>query len=442
MNHLCVGCGICAALCPQGSIQMEFSPVHGFFLPSRSMDQCDTACGFCERVCPFVPENSDTAEISRGLFGSSEGIRHDDVLGYFHGTFAGYSEEHRMTSASGGLVTWLLETLLERGEIDGALCVGPDSTSPTLFGFRLCHTRDDIRSCAGSCYQPVDLSGALRELLSRKGSYAVVALPCVARSLRLAMQANPQLRPRIRFIIGLVCGQMKSRHFVDYLIKKLGVQGNPLNICFRHKRPDRPASDFAFRFALGNGHTADAGWSECIARPWGERWFTLEVCDYCDDVFAECADATFMDAWLPEYVLDPRGHSLAIVRALKLLSIILREARLSGISLAPIVVEKVCESQLDAIHQKRTLAILHKNRSRSPESLPMIRSVDRKLRPDHQWEALTKGRIRSITQHGIASDVKTLERRVRYLATPWTIANKLLMAARLVRQMVRGEHFE
>ncbi len=104
MNHLCLGCGICAALCPQGSIQMEFSPVQGFFLPSGSMDQCETACGLCERVCPFVPENSDTAEISRGLFGSSEGIRHDDVLGYFHGTFAGYSEEHRMTSASGGLV--------------------------------------------------------------------------------------------------------------------------------------------------------------------------------------------------------------------------------------------------------------------------------------------------------------------------------------------------
>ena len=70
-----------------------------------------------------------------------EGIRHDEVLGYFHGTFAGYSEEHRMTSASGGLVTWLLRDLLERGESDGALCVGPDSNSPNLFGFRLCHAR-------------------------------------------------------------------------------------------------------------------------------------------------------------------------------------------------------------------------------------------------------------------------------------------------------------
>ena len=141
----------------------------------------------------------------------------------------------------------------------------------------------------------------------------------------------------------------------------------------------------------------------------------------------------------PRYVLDPRGHSLAIVRAPQLLSIIQREARLSGISLAPIVAEKVRESQLDAIHQKRTLAILHKKRSRRPKSLPMIRSLDRKLRPYHHWEALIKGCIRSITQHGIASDIKTLERRVRYLATPWIIANKLLMAAWRVRQMVRGQ---
>lgn len=31
------------------------------------------------------------------------------------------------------------------------------------------------------------------------------------------------------------------------------------------------------------------------------------ACNYCDDVFAECADVTCMDAWLPEYSQDHRG---------------------------------------------------------------------------------------------------------------------------------------
>ena len=38
----------------------------------------------------------------------------------------------------------------------------------------------------------------------------------------------------------------------------------------------------------------------------------LRSCLFCDDVFAELADATFMDAWLPEYAADRCGTNLVI----------------------------------------------------------------------------------------------------------------------------------
>jgi hypothetical protein len=38
-------------------------------------------------------------------------------------------------------------------------------------------------------------------------------------------------------------------------------------------------------------------------------------CHWCDDIFAECADVAFMDAWLPEYRKYPKGHSLLITRS-------------------------------------------------------------------------------------------------------------------------------
>ena len=39
-----------------------------------------------------------------------------------------------------------------------------------------------------------------------------------------------------------------------------------------------------------------------------------KACDFCEDVFAYCADVVFGDAWLPKYVEDPQGTNVVIVR--------------------------------------------------------------------------------------------------------------------------------
>ena len=43
---------------------------------------------------------------------------------------------------------------------------------------------------------------------------------------------------------------------------------------------------------------------------WHYQYFKHNACNFCDDVFGETADITFMDAWLPEYVRDYKGTSL------------------------------------------------------------------------------------------------------------------------------------
>jgi len=440
MNHLCIGCGLCAAVCPQNQIQMVFSSQDGYYRPSFNLQQCETKCGLCEQCCPFVSKNPTTTTITSEIFKAADGIYSDEILGFYIETYEGYSDEHRNTSSSGGLLTWLIESLLKSGEIDGAICVGASSNSPTLFDFKVCHSTKEIRNCAGSCYQPVELSGALRELKKHPDRrYAIVALPCYAKGLRLAMRNNPGLRSQIRFILGLVCGQMKSRNFVDYLCLKYAGRNKPSKAFFRCKRPGKPANNYAYRFTWSDNFSIMAGWAEAVSRPWKERWFTLEACDYCDDVFAECADATFMDAWLPEYSSDPAGRNLVIIRNLSLSKML--RGQLDGAHLNRIEAKRVIESQKGVIHQKRVLAVLNRNKCKRNLSLPDIRKIANPRLIDF-LEAWTKRRIRQMTQSGFGGSVDELDNRIHTMRRPLEIMNRVYKLGASFRRwkLKKGEY--
>lgn len=409
INHLCIGCGVCAALCPERRIEMLFDSRLGIFRPSESLASCDKSCGVCEKVCPFVPENPTTANFTHDLFSLSKAIQHDDVLGYYLSTQVGYSTEYRKTSASGGILTWILTALFDSGKIDHAISVRPDELSPTLFSFDICKSIEDIYACSGSCYQPVEFSRVLRYVIENEGRYAVTALPCMAKALRLAMYAHPRLRKRIAYILGLTCGQMKSRHFVNYIAEKFAGRKDVTSVRFRTKRPNHPASNFAFQFNFREqqceGVTPEArtnqcevGFNEGINRIWCERWFTPEACDYCDDVFAECADAVFMDAWLPDYQKDWLGTSLMVSRNMTLEAVLGQGKEDGTLICEKITPEKVLKSQEGVIFQKRVMAGCHY------ETTPLSRRIPKPrcnvLSKEHRKIAFVRRNVRQCLQNG------------------------------------------
>jgi coenzyme F420-reducing hydrogenase beta subunit len=337
---LCIGCGLCAALCPEGVLAMGWNR-YGEYNPAE-VSPCTTGCGLCAKVCPFSDTGEDEDTIGERLYGAVPGVRHRPETGYYLASYVGYSEKHRLAGASGGMATWLLEALLAEDVVDHVICVAPAGNPDKLFAFRVFSTPEDVRTGAGSAYYPVEMSGVVRQILETPGRYAVTGLPCFIKALRLAQLRNRKLRERVVVTVGLVCGQLKSWYFTDYIAALAGVRGEVTGVRYRGKSPDRPATDYHYAFTTKESGERRISWSEGIAEAWTNRWFTPKACSYCDDIFAECVDVTFMDAWLPEYSVDGRGTSLLLVRSPAVREMIERGR---GVCLDPIAIEQVAESQ-------------------------------------------------------------------------------------------------
>jgi coenzyme F420 hydrogenase subunit beta len=166
----------------------------------------------------------------------------------------------------------------------------------------------------------------------------------------LAQQRNPVLKERVVVTVGLTCGQMKNRNFTDYISGLTRIKGKVKGVKYRTKRIDQPAGNFQFSFSSEDGDRTVISWKQGIEQVWTNRWFTPNACNYCDDVFAECADIDLMDAWLPEYSVNHEGTSLVLVRS-PIVQMIIDKA--GTVRLDPIPIEKVVQSQIGVITIKR-----------------------------------------------------------------------------------------
>lgn len=351
-NDLCIGCGTCAGVCPQKTLKIQDNE-YGEYIPSE-IQVCDSRCGLCLEVCPFS-SNEDEMQLGAKIYGSIEGMKYLPETGYYLDSYVGYSNEFRKSSASGGMATWLLTKLLKEGIVDYVVCPTPQKKPEKLFSFEILNNEDSVKAASGSVYYPVEMSEVIQKILEIPGRYAITGLPCFIKALRLAAQRNRKLRERIVFTIGLVCGQMKSKNYTKYIAALAGSDDfNKIqNVYYRGKSPEKPASNYHYQFTDEHGSQHKIFWNEGVSEAWVNRWFTPNACSYCDDVFAELADVTFMDAWLPEYSKDSMGTNLMLVRSPEVLDIIQKGIGKAEIKVSKISVEKVIQSQAGVIDVKR-----------------------------------------------------------------------------------------
>jgi len=371
----CIGCGMCAAVCPKNRLEIhwnkrgEYNPVE----VDRCAD-CPEGCSLCYQVCPTHGKTKNETDIGQEWYGSVNGIQHTDETGYYLSAYVGYSDknDHQKNGASGGIATWTLETLLETGAIDTVAAVGHTTDPDKLFEFKICKTSEDIRACSRSAYYPVETSQVIRHILHNDGTYAIIGLPCVCKAIRLAQDKFPKLKQRIKYVLGLTCGHQCSKFFAEYICALGG--GNPHELkefIFRKKDLTQPAYNLAMYFRSGKGKdvvSRQVLWNDGVGFAYVNGYFQLPSCFYCDDVFGECADVTFMDAWLPEYKnkKQTEGHNLVLVRDLRI-DVYIQKAIRNDLPIAQLPVEKVIKSQHVVLDRKR-------RRNSDPSTSPVLRS--------------------------------------------------------------------
>ncbi|MFA5090340.1 MAG: Coenzyme F420 hydrogenase/dehydrogenase, beta subunit C-terminal domain [Candidatus Omnitrophota bacterium] len=340
---LCSGCGICAGVAEKCDLKIEFNK-YGEFFPTVS--KCDN-CGLCLFVCPslHVQVRKESNILS--------------LLGKDIECFAGYSkvDNERAKGSSGGLTTRVLKMLLEKKIITGAIAIGKCNNEDRMFDPIIAKTNQEIDSCAGSKYYPVEFSSVLKRLKQEDGEYAIVGLPCVINGLRLVQQKYPVVGIKIKYLFGLVCGHNKNKNYTSFLIKTTGVnEKDAETVFFRCKTNTKKAMNYGFKVILKNGKEGrQLNFQDSLVKnAWCGRYFSLNACFHCRDLFAEQADVSFMDAWLKSYMDKPLGTSIIVVRNEELKKMIQEENNKGNVEIDTIIKNDVIMSQKGALDFKQS----------------------------------------------------------------------------------------
>lgn len=321
---LCTACGACAAICPRDAIQMQEN-AGGYLAAYLDADKC-IQCGKCLNVCPSVAENSPIDNICETCKGNCL----SGAIGY------ATDARIRREGQSGGLVTALLQYLLESGKIDAAVTDSFSSEKKRPIA-RLATNKVELLDSVGSYYTQTAVAETVLRNADKR--LAAVVLGCQARALRLAEHRG---KKGANILIGLVCAGENSGSMIDYLSKKANIT------------QEEQLRKFRFRYS----HPAYGGWPGNVFMVTDQRRYMLEKryrleskalfesyrCLLCYDQMNADADLVCGDPWgIPGNHVE--GKTVVIART-ETGRQLLQDAMTAGyVQLEPISPEQILNGQ-------------------------------------------------------------------------------------------------
>lgn len=304
-NELCTGCGLCVS--ESEDAKMVWNE-YGFLVPDISTEFNERAI----KLCPFNPAPDQEVEDEDRLADIflTSATRKDQCMGSYINIYVGYSKEYRETSSSGGIATYIFEQLLIQGIVNHLFIVKEVNGSCAYQWF---DEAKKIKEISKTRYYPVTLEKLFKEIDNKDGEVAVSGVACFLKGIRLKQHYYPQYKKKIPFLIGIICGGLKSSFFSDYLAQKSGIDGTYSKQQYRIKDYKSTASDYSFG-AYDNEKVFHQLKMRTVGDMWGSGLFKDNACDFCDDVTTELADISLGDAWIQPYNKDGRGTSVIVSR--------------------------------------------------------------------------------------------------------------------------------
>lgn len=350
-QDLCIGCGLCTYKCPSGALKMDWND-YGFLIPKLVNDCNDN--GDCLTVCPFNPypekEIKTEKEIAEKFL--KDKIFHHPQIGNYKGIYAGYANEYRLTSSSGGMATYVSSELLKEGYINHILSVKESRKPGQYYEYAISSSEDELLASSKTRYFPVTLDSVLKEIKHLNGNVAIVGVACFIKAVRLAQLKEPYLKEKIPFLIGIICGGLKSRFYTEYLAGKSGAVKQFQNPQYRIKNIDSGAGDYSFGCNDLETNTNKTIRMKTVGDMWGTGLFKANACDFCDDVTTELADVSVGDAWIKPYHLDGKGTNLVITRSQLADSYIQEGIQQGKLNLEKLTVERLLFSQKGSFNHR------------------------------------------------------------------------------------------
>ena len=312
----CTGCGLCVGLDESGESYMH-----------------DTAKG----PRPVVSKNHRIPEVIRQCCAGHE-INYPGIYQSFYGeypenwltgiiskVYTGFctDENIRRNSSSGGVLTAVLCSLLESGQIDAAIVVRQGIPEPEKASVSIVTSSADIQAASQSVYAPVSTLDILNKLDAEK-RYAITCLPEQSAALRYLQQHGNEKALSIKYILGPYTGTAIYPAAIDTFKRINGVKKKDSVVSLKWRAGEWPGY---LEIITQSGKVLR---SPKVYYNFLIPFFVTNASLQSMDFANEFADLAVGDAWSPEFEAQGQGFSVVVSRN-KQMTALLEELQQNGI---------------------------------------------------------------------------------------------------------------
>lgn len=357
---LCVGCGACAVVDPSVKVTRDsMGSMVADFTAVKSLTNSPA-----DLVCPFSDNSQNENVVGNILYSDCE--HYDERVGFFSKIYSGrrVDENVLLNSSSGGLTSFVSLQLLKQGYVDGIIHVGRNQSEndDALFSFVVSYSEEEANKHKKSQYYSLSFNDVIKQVRGDGKRYVFVGVPCFVKAIRNICLNDDVFKHQITYTLGLVCGHLKSSAFAEMLSWQLGVKPEAIKaVDFRKKNKNKTVNAYDFMATNISGESYAKTSTTMFAGGWGYATFQLEGCNYCDDIFAETADAVFGDAWLPQFNSFWQGTNIVLVRNSVIDSILSASKKANDIVLEDLSIDDLCLSQQGNFRHRREGLVVRLN---------------------------------------------------------------------------------